>query len=138
MVRVVVPVSRAPRSKVVVVSLVTAMFWSAPLPPVISPEVNVTAPTVLSKAPRSSVPPLTETTPGKALVRPSARVPALRVVPPVKVLSLLRVRVPPAPFIVSVEPPARMTSSATSLEAVAVKAVAVRVVPAPPVITPPE
>ena len=138
MVSVVVPLSNALRLSAVVASLVTAMFLSAPMPPVIRPDVKVTVPAVLSKAPRSRVPPFTVTAPGKALVRPSARVPALMVVPPVNVLSLVSVSVPPAPFIVSVELPARITSRETALVAVAVKEVAVRVVAALPVIEPPE
>ena len=50
--------------------------------------------------------------------------------PPVKVLALLRVSVPPAPFIVRVDPPARIVFSARLAVVLAVSEVAVSVVAA--------
>ena len=106
-----------------------------PVVPVILPEVKVTAPAVLLKEARESVPPLMVTAPGRALATPSARVPAVTVVPPEKVLALVSVSVPPAPFIVRLVVLPRMASSETAVVAFAVKDVADRT-PVVPVMLP--
>ena len=105
---------------------------SLPIPPMMPPALSVMAPVALSKSAMSSVPPLMATRPvvGRALAMPSFSVPRVIVVPPVKVLALLRVSVPPAPFIVRVDPPARIVFSARLAVVLAVSEVAVSVVAA--------